>query len=195
MNPALRPEPGHAPQGGRSASGARFAMREQTRRQHEATEAAFAGYDLSRADHYRAFLTAHAAALPGIELAATGRGWKGFAPRLPLLADDLAALGAWLPAPMVTAELSDAGVWGAQYVLEGSKLGGRLLAKSVPDDAPATYLTPADTMSADWQDFCAGFEEAASAATPEWLDEAGTAAIECFQLFRRAATAVAEDLR
>lgn len=173
---------------------ARMSLRQRTGDQHEATEVAFADYDLASPAHYRAFLTAHAVALPGLELAVTGRGWSGFTPRLPLLADDLAAMGAWLPAPMIASDLGDAGVWGAQYVLEGSKLGGRMLARVVPDDCACSYLTPGPGMSAEWQNFCAAFDAAASGNDEAWLDEACDAAIESFQFFRRAAVAVAEDL-
>lgn len=180
--------------GDRRRQKARMALRERTGGQHQATEDAFAKYDLAIPAHYRAFLTAHAVALPGLELAITGRGWSGFKPRLPLLADDLAAMGAWLPPPMIASDLGDAGVWGAQYVLEGSKLGGRMLARIVPDSLASSYLSPADSMSADWQDFCAAFDAAASEKNDIWLDEACDAAIESFQFFRRAAIAVAEDL-
>lgn len=173
---------------------ARFYLRDKSRHQHEATEAAFAAYDLSRPTHYRAFLTAHALALPGLELAVSGRGWSGFQPRLPHLADDLAALDAWLPTPMIGSDLNDAGVWGTQYVLEGSKLGGKMLATRIPDGAPARYLAPAPTMSADWQAFCAAFDEAASRQSTDWLDQAALAATEAFQTFRRAAAALTEDL-
>lgn len=173
---------------------ARLVLRDRTRAQHDATEAAFAVYDLSKRHHYRAFLTAHAIALPGLEIAVTGRGWKGFQPRLPLLADDLAALGTWLPTPMIASDTSDAGAWGVQYVLEGSKLGGRLLSKGLPEDVPSKYLSPAASMSADWQAFCAAFDEAAIMQDSAWLEDAIDAAIESFQFFRRAATCIAEDL-
>ena len=79
-------------------------------------------------------------------------------------------------------------------MLEGSKLGGRMLARIVPDSLASSYLSPADSMSADWQDFCAAFDAAASQKDDIWLDEACDAAIESFQFFRRAAIAVAEDL-
>ena len=44
-----------------------------------------------------------------------------------------------LPQPVLRCE---AAVWGAAYVLEGSKLGGALLAKAVPDHLPNSYLKP-----------------------------------------------------
>ena len=173
---------------------ARLELRDRTRKQHEATEEAFAAYDLSKRDHYRAFLTAHAIALPGLEIAVTGRGWKGFHPRLPLLADDLAALGTWLPTPMIASDTSEAGVWGVQYVLEGSKLGGKMLSRGLAADLPSKYLSPATSMSAEWQAFCAAFDEAAIMQDSAWLEEATDAAIESFQFFRRAAKCIAEDL-
>lgn len=184
-----------AASGSTAARGARFVLRDRTGPQHLATEAAFAPYDLTNPAHYRSFLTAHAMALPGLEIAVTGRGWKGFHPRLPRLADDLAALGAWLPAPMIASELCDAGVWGTQYVLEGSKLGGRMMAGMLAGDVPSRYLTPDPTMGADWQQFCAALDDAASDESSEWMDEVVHSAIETFQSFRRAASALTEDLR
>lgn len=177
-----------------AGSTARFFLRERTRQQHEATEAAFAPFDLSDPAHYRSFLTAHAMVLPRIELSVTGRGWSGFHPRLPRVADDLAALGAWLPVPMIAPSVSEAGTWGVQYVLEGSKLGGRVLASRLAEGSPARYLTPDADMSANWQDFCAAFDKAAAGASLDWLEEAVSAAIETFQCFRKAANAMAEDL-
>ncbi|GGD71174.1 biliverdin-producing heme oxygenase [Croceicoccus mobilis] len=178
-----------------AGSTARFFLRERTRQQHEATEEAFAPFDLGDPAHYRAFLTAHAMVLPRIELAVTGRGWPRFHPRLPRVADDLAAMGAWLPVPMIAPTISEAGIWGVQYVLEGSKLGGRVLASRLAEGSPARYLTPDPDMSASWQDFCAAFDAAANDATLDWLDEAASAAVETFQCFRRAANAMAEDLK
>lgn len=171
---------------------ARFVLRDRTREEHEATEAAFAPFDLENIDHYRAFLTAHAMALPRLELRVTGLGWQGWHPRYPRLADDLAALGIPLPAPMIAFSVTPVTAWGVQYVLEGSRLGGRLLAQTVPHGLPTRYLAPDPDMSARWQAFCVALD--AHNRGDEWLDEVVDAATETFQTFRRAALALAGDL-
>ncbi len=174
------------------AVAARFALRERTRPMHDATEQAFASYDLSRVGHYRCFLVAHASALPRLELGVTGKGWDAWHPRLPHLVDDLAALSIPLPVPMLAPDISPTAAWGVQYVLEGSRLGGRLLAQSVPKGLPTRYLSADPDMSARWQAFCAALD--AQNRSADWLDEVVDAATETFQTFRRAALALAGDL-
>lgn len=178
----------------RIAETARFILKEKTRAEHEATEAAFDRYDLTRADHYRCFLIAHASALPRLELGATGKGWKGWHPRLPMISDDLAALGATLPVPVIAPSISDVAAWGVQYVLEGSRLGGRVLAARVPEGMPTRYLRPAPDMAIRWQAFCASLDSAALSGGEAWMDEVVDAAIETFRVFRLCAETVAEDL-
>ncbi|QQN73050.1 biliverdin-producing heme oxygenase [Croceicoccus sp. YJ47] len=173
---------------------ARFVLRERTMAQHDATEAAFAPFDLSREEHYRAFLAAHAMALPGLELAVTGRGWPQWTPRFPQLADDLAALGAFLPMPIIASDARGAAAWGVQYVIEGSRLGGQLLVRQVPDGLPTRYLSPPVDHGARWRAFCDALDGEAAQHGPDWLDEASDSAIETFQHFRRAAQALSEDL-
>lgn len=173
---------------------AHHALRKQTRVQHEATEAAFARYDLSCPDHYRVFLTAHAAALPRFELGATGLGWNGWQPRYPHLADDLAAISAPLPPPMLAPSISPVAAWGVQYVLEGSRLGGRLLAERVYPGAPTRYLGATPDMPVRWQAFRAAFEQAAAESDAGWFEEVVDAAKETFSAFRRSAEGMALDI-
>ncbi|AKM11896.1 hypothetical protein AB433_15240 [Croceicoccus naphthovorans] len=168
-----------------------MALRDATQAEHGATEDAFALFDLTRRGHYRAFLTAHAMALPRFELAVTGQGWSGWQPRLPALADDLAALHAPLPAPMIAPRVSPVAAWGVQYVIEGSRLGGRLLSERIPQGAPSFYLSASPDMSVRWQAFCSALERAGAEEGPAWLDEVTNAAIETFRVFRRAADVAA----
>lgn len=172
----------------------RFMLRDRTRSMHEATEESFAAYDLSREEHYRRFLLAHASALPRLELGVTGLGWTAWHPRLPRLVDDLAALGLAMPAPLLAPVISPVAAWGVQYVMEGSRLGGRVLAQRVPAGLPIRYLSPDPDMSARWQAFCAALDAEASRHGPDWREEIVDAAIETFQTFRRAALAQAGDL-
>ncbi len=60
-----------------------------------------------------------------------------------MLCADLNRLNAEIPPSLAAPQLkSDAQIWGAAYVLEGSKLGGAFLAKGVPDNFPTSFLTP-----------------------------------------------------
>ena len=171
---------------------ARLALRRHTREEHKATEAAFARFDIARADHYRAFLTAHAMALPRLERGLTCLGWRDWQPRFPCLADDLAALGASLPAPMIAPRISPTAAWGVQYVLEGSRLGGKPLSQRVGADMPRRYLAPRSDIAARWQAFCAAIDHAIGM---EMLDEVLDSAIETFRSFRHCAETMSEYLR
>ena len=53
----------------------------------------------------------------------------------------MASLGLPMPPPIDFPALSSEDeLWGAAYVIEGSKLGGAMLLKRVPTDFPSTYL-------------------------------------------------------
>lgn len=188
---ARSPDPA-LPDAARARTG-RFTLRAATAAEHLATETAFAPFDIAVPDDYRRFLIAHAIVLPRFELGVTGQGWAGWHPRLPFLADDLAALGEELPVAMLAPAISPVAAWGVQYVLEGSRLGGKLLAARLPAGAPSRYLQPAADMSARWQAFCAAFDTAAAAGGPRWLDEATDSAKETFQAFQRSANTLAGD--
>jgi heme oxygenase len=117
-------------------------LRSATRLDHAQVDAAFGHHDLATRAGYTAFLTAHARVLPAIEArlrpAELIPGWQG---RAGALARDLATLGTALPAPAPLAlPPGEAARWGALYVLEGSRLGGAVLAKSVPPDLPRAFL-------------------------------------------------------
>lgn len=152
-------------------------------------DAAFGRYTLADPAGYRAFLTAHARIVPALEAwldahqPETLKGWQAVR-RGPALLADLAALD--VPPPP-TAEInldSDiASVCGATYVLEGSRMGGALLARSVAPQLPRAYLGY-PTQVALWRAFATELDrllpdEAATA-------RAGTAALAVFNLFRAA---------
>ncbi|NKK68269.1 biliverdin-producing heme oxygenase [Rhizobium leguminosarum bv. viciae] len=127
----------------------RSALRAQTADCHAAVDALFGSFNLSRTQDYKAFLLAHARVVPSVEHALEEAGIARLLPnwserrRAHLLAADIRELGDRLPAPLPQPALHcEAAVWGASYVLEGSKLGGALLAKAVPDHLPSSYLTP-----------------------------------------------------
>jgi heme oxygenase len=103
--------------------------------------------------------------------------------RSDMLAADLSALGLTSPPLLAVADFhSEDELWGAVYVLEGSKLGGAMLAKQVPKSLPSTYLShhgPKGAMKA--------FMERLDGAHIIDEDRAIAAARSIFDHFRRAA--------
>lgn len=171
---------------------ARDALRAATRDAHEAVDATFGGFDLTEKGGYARFLRAHARVVPALEAWLDDHqpdalaGWQAVR-RGPALIADLAALGESAPDPVPLNLPADiASVCGATYVLEGSRLGGAFLSRSVPDGLPKGYLG-APPQSALWRDFAAQLDALLpdEAAT----DRAGETALAIFALFRSAATA------
>jgi heme oxygenase len=126
---------------------ARAALRAGTAAEHERVDRLFGALDLASADDYRLFLSAQAAAFLPVEAALDAAGAEALVPdwparrRGPLLRADLAALAAPLPPPEpVSALAGTAAILGALYVLEGSRLGGAMLKRSVAADAPRAFL-------------------------------------------------------
>ncbi len=93
---------------------------------------------------------------------------------------DLQALGLEcpLPAGQIRFESTQA-LLGGLYVLEGSRLGGAMLRRSVPGGWPASFLQPAS--SASWRDFLAVLETAL--VRDEDIAAASQAACHVFKLF------------
>lgn len=127
----------------------RSALRAQTSDCHAEVDEIFGRFDLADPASYKAFLSAHARAVPAVELALEEAGIASLLPdwterrRRELLMEDLAALDV-APPPLLSQPIfsNEAELWGAAYVLEGSKLGGAMLAKSVSPALPSSYLTP-----------------------------------------------------
>jgi heme oxygenase len=121
----------------RRCAGLRGHLREATRPAHARLDAAFGALDLTSRVGYRAFLEATAAALIPLEQTLESSGiveafseWPCRVRRHALRAD-LAALGGTarplpLPAPFEPDEML-----GVLYVLEGSRLGARVLIETV----------------------------------------------------------------
>ncbi len=160
-------------------------LRAATASDHDAVDAGFGRYDLSDADDYRAFLIAHAKALPAVEawLAAIP-GLGAVRSRETALAEDLAALGEHMPAPMpFDVTPSAAAGWGALYVVEGSRLGGIILSRSVPEGMPSAYLG-SKHLSGEWRALLAAIDE--EPADDAWIEQAIVGAKAAFDLYRRA---------
>ncbi|MBB4236041.1 biliverdin-producing heme oxygenase [Rhizobium esperanzae] len=127
----------------------RSVLRAQTADCHAEVDKLFGTFDLSDREQYKTFLRAHARVVPATENALEEAGIARLLPDWPerrrahLLLADLRELGERLPPCLAPPALqSQPALWGALYVLEGSKLGGAMLAKSVPDHLPSRYLTP-----------------------------------------------------
>lgn len=136
-------------------------LRAATRVDHEQVDGAYGRFALGTAEGYRDFLTAHARILPLaerlIDPGALVAGWQG---RTQALRDDLAALGGEAPPELDFAlPPGEAARWGALYVIEGSRLGGAVLARSVPEGLPAAYLN-ARHASGAWRDLLARLDAA-----------------------------------
>ena len=163
-------------------------LRAQTRAGHDEVDDLFGRYDLSDRAAYARFLTAHATALVPIEdWAGCARfitGWRG---RKEALYADLAALGLSLPhfEPLDWAR-NEAARWGAAYVLEGSRLGGAMLSRTVPDDLPRAYLSAVHAPGA-WRGFLAALDEHAQTGGPVWEEAAIASARRVFAFYAQAA--------
>lgn len=122
-------------------------LREATGAAHARVDALFSRFDLARRDDYAGLLAAHAEALLPVEALLDQGGAESITQDWPqrrragVIQVDLDALGIILPTPQSEDSVtSEAAMAGMLYVLEGSRLGGRFLARSVPDSWPRAYL-------------------------------------------------------
>ena len=176
---------------------ARAALRSGTTADHERLDALFGGFRLDDPADYRGFLTAHAMALPAIERALDD---AGFAERLAdwptrrragAIAADLTALGEAMPALLDAPALeTPAAQWGAAYVVEGSRLGGAMLARGVADGLPKAYLGTPQAPGA-WRSFLQRLDE--ELREPLDITQATDAARETFAVFEQAARIVTDE--
>lgn len=172
----------------------RSRLRAATAEAHARVDRAFSRFDLARRDSYARFLQAHAAALLPLEPAldagaapALGIGWEARR-RGDALRADLAALGAEPPeAEDLTPITEPAAALGTIYVLEGSRLGGSLIKRSVPNDFPAAFLAPGPADG--WRALLAALEDRLADAALR--DEAIAAARAVFARFERSAAMLA----
>jgi heme oxygenase len=161
-------------------------LRSATRGDHEAVDAAFGDFAIDTAAGYRDFLTAHARILPLaerlIQPGALIENWQG---RSAALLADLAALGGDTPDDLAFAlPEGEAARWGALYVMEGSRLGGAVLARHVGEGLPAAYLG-ARHPQGGWRALLERLDQADTGA--EWRDEAVRGAKALFAAYRAAA--------
>jgi heme oxygenase len=164
------------------------ALRTATRGDHDAVDAAFGDFALDTPEGYRDFLTAHARILPLAERLIAPEtlveGWRG---RSRALLADLAALNTEPPADLAFAlPEGEAARWGALYVMEGSRLGGAVLARRIGEGLPAAYLGARHPQGA-WRALLERLDRAD--AGPAWRDQAVRGAKALFAAYRAAAAA------
>jgi heme oxygenase (biliverdin-IX-beta and delta-forming) len=192
-DPMVSPVP--SPRSHRSAG---QALRRATADAHAKVDGLFSHVDLASAAGYRAFLAAQAFAHLPVEDALDAGGaervfadWPGRR-RAALLRADLEELGGSAepgPAPRLTdaAELA-----GAAYVIEGSRLGGALLRRSVGAGLPIRFLcAPAEPGA--WRALLLRLDEVL--ADDGSLARATEAAKRVFGLFADAGRSMKEPMR
>ena len=130
---------------------ARIELRAATRDEHDRVDAAFSRFGLADKESYVRFLQAQAGAFLPLEAAIAVSSpervvsdWHA-RQRAALLREDLAELGG---APGHLPEVAQfetiPELLGTLYVLEGSRLGGALLSRSLPDGFPRRFLGSSD---------------------------------------------------
>lgn len=179
----------------RARFSARRELRLRTADLHERVDAVFGCAHLSTRDGYAGFLTAQARAHLAVEHALDAAAAPAFVPdwntrrRSALLLDDIKRLGAPPPARMHHAiARTQAAVMGGIYVLEGSRLGGALLRRSVAPGLPASFLSACDP--AAWRRLIELID--ARLVTPEEIGEATNAARAVFETFERSGQHIPE---
>lgn len=178
---------------------ARAALRAATAADHERVDRLFSSLDLAREADYRLFLTAQAAAHLPVEEAIEAAGACALLADWPerrrahLLKADLADLGAEVPPPQAPPALPDAAsIFGAIYVLEGSRLGGALLKRGLSRDLPKRFLDAQQAPGA-WRKLLAKLDEFLYA--PEQLGAASETARQVFMRFEAAGRQYLETVR
>lgn len=171
---------------------ARAALRAATAEEHRKVDTAFSRFRLGDETGYRDFLLAQAAGFLPIEQALDEGGAAGILPDWPerrrgdLLRADLADLNVTLPEPFFAPDFISvkASMLGAIYVLEGSRLGGAVLKRTVPGHFPRRFLE-ARQAAGSWRTLLQALDE--FLIRPGDLDAAITAAREVFARFEQAA--------
>ena len=165
----------------------RFALKAGTDDLHDELDGRLSRLDLGNEGDYRRFLRFHGRIVPSVEdsLAAGGiedllPGWIGWR-RTSSIVADLAALGEPMPDPVPTPKNnSKAELLGTAYVLEGSRLGGRILRKRVGNQLPVSFLAHTGGKEA-WPALIAVLDR--NLYSQPLIDEAKTAARRSFDLF------------
>lgn len=169
----------------------RLALKAATDDLHCELDEKLSDLDLGKTTDYRRFLGFHARTIPSMEEALARSDldeiveeWSDHR-RSRAIAADLEALGESMPRPTPPPVISSiAELLGAAYVLEGSRLGGRLLRRRVGKGLPASFLSDKDSLGS-WPSLLAAIE--CSLASDALLTEAKSAARRTFVWYLQAA--------
>ena len=171
-------------------------LRVATRDAHDQVDSLLSGFDLGDRANYARFLTVQAAAFLPIEQALEEAGVEAVITDWPdrrrssLLRDDLETLGAALPTLIAPPSFTGPDdILGGVYVLEGSRLGGAMLSRSVAPGLPHSFLGAAQP-TGGWKGLIALLEQRLSSDVQR--ERAGKSAIQTFNCFFRAATSSVE---
>lgn len=173
----------------------RFFLRETTRDLHHELDERISFLDLSDTGDYAAFLRIHAAALPALEGALDAGGVATGFPAWPrhrrsdALIADLDACGiAHEPGASLRPVHGVEAQMGVLYVLEGSRLGGRLLERQAKGQAGRNAFLTHGAGLPLWQDFLSHLEcLPEDAATKRGLENGARIA---FRLYLAAASRI-----
>lgn len=119
--------------------GLRERLRDATAAAHRELDAQLSSFDLTALAGYRRFLQASAGALLPLEAALVDAGVAGLFPDWPertrsaAIAADLGRLGSAAQSTVAVPPLTPSGIFGAMYVLEGSRLGAKFLLRELAD--------------------------------------------------------------
>ena len=164
----------------------RFALKAATDDVHRELDDRLSRLNLAEASDYRRFLSFHARTVPPFEeaLAAAGAnkvidGWDQ-ARRTDAIRIDLEQLGEPVPEAAIVPPIRDtAELLGTAYVIEGSRLGGRVLARRVGQGLPMNFLSSPGHRS--WPTVVAALDRCLY--SDALLNDASDAARRCFALF------------
>lgn len=159
-------------------------LKARTAAAHAAIDADFSRFDLGCRDAYVRFLLAHARVLPAIEgILAREPGLPQWRRRTDLLLEDLRASGRDLPDPIIeTRSLDLAEKFGLLYVVEGSRLGGRLLSRRVGRGFSKRFLSAAH-LPGEWRALITALEGRAGVENGPWLEGVVAGASRGFDLY------------
>ena len=184
--PAATPTSGH--------DSPRFRLRAATAQAHERLDAFYSRFDLGLRDDYGHFLQSHAIAFLPVEAALADAGAEDLIPgwretmRSQALIADLADLGLSVPPPATSPAFpTEPDLLGGLYVLEGSRLGGAMLARAVAADLPSRFLASGN--AGGWRAFTTLMD--ARLKGSDDLATAARSAISVFDLFERSARSFA----
>jgi heme oxygenase len=163
-------------------------LRTRTAAAHEAIDAAFSQFNLGNRASYIQFLRVHGRVVPAIEEALKAAvhlpAWQA---RTAFLMRDLGAFDIRVPKPMTIAGTLSAGeMLGLLYVLEGSRLGSRLLLRRVGRGFSAHYLSSVHEPG-EWSAFSKALNERGEVEGASWLEGVVAGAKYGFHLFQLAA--------